>query len=61
MRWTIKGTVHILRDSNVIIGRVLLREDGWHAQWTEGGEVVGVGPFEDVTDARKTCKKRGRP
>ena len=57
MRWTIKGTVHILRDSNVIIGRVLLRQDGWYAQWPEGGEVVEVGPFEEPNDARTHTRK----
>lgn len=61
MRWTIKGTVHLLKKDGVILGRVLLRQDGWHAQWIESGTVREVGPFEEPEEARKACKKRGRP
>jgi len=60
--WTIVGiAVHLLKKDGVILGRVLLRQDGWHAQWIENGTVSEVGPFKEPTDARNACKKRGRP
>lgn len=62
MHWTIVGTaVHLLKKDGIILGPVLLRQDGWHAQWTERGTIREVGPFEEPKEARKACKKRGRP
>lgn len=60
--WTIVGTaVHLLKKDGFILGRVLLRQDGWHAQWTENGAIREIGPFGEPGEARKACKKRGRP